>query len=46
MADTTKAPKALDAIADLVLHYRPKPVSKAGKVRRRKQRERKRKVAT
>jgi hypothetical protein len=31
----------LDSLTDLVLAYRPKPVSKAGKARRRKQRERK-----
>jgi 3'-phosphoadenosine 5'-phosphosulfate sulfotransferase (PAPS reductase)/FAD synthetase len=36
MADT---PKALDAIVDMVLRYKPKPVSKAGKKRRRKARK-------
>lgn len=32
-----KAPKELDAIADVVLAYRPKPKSKPAKKRRRKQ---------
>ena len=31
------APKVLDAIADVVLAYRPKPKSKPGKKRRRMQ---------
>ena len=31
-----KAPKALDAIADVVLRYRPKPKSKAARSRKRK----------
>jgi len=39
MPDAVKVPKALDAITDLVLSYHPPPVSKAGKSRRRKQRE-------
>jgi hypothetical protein len=30
-----KAPKELDAIADVVLAYRPKPKSKSGKRRKR-----------
>jgi hypothetical protein len=33
-----KPPKELDAIADVVLAYRPKPKSKPGKKRRRMQR--------
>jgi len=32
-----KPPKELDAIADVVLAYRPKPKSKPGKKRRRMQ---------
>jgi hypothetical protein len=31
-----KPPKELDAIADIVLAYRPKPKSKPGKKRKRK----------
>jgi len=31
----TKPPKELDAIADVVLAYRPKPKSKSGKKRKR-----------
>lgn len=31
-----KAPKALDAIAGVVLRYRPKPKSKAARSRKRK----------
>ena len=31
-----KAPKALDAIADVVLRYKPKPKSKAARSRKRK----------
>jgi len=31
-----KTPKDLDAITDVVLNYRPKPKSKAGKKRARK----------
>ena len=31
-----KAPKALDAIADVVLRYKPKPKSEPAKHRRRK----------
>jgi hypothetical protein len=31
-----KAPKILDAIADVVLRYRPKPKSEAAKSRKRK----------
>ena len=34
-----KAPKELDAIADTVLRYRPKPVSKSAKKRQRKARK-------
>jgi hypothetical protein len=33
--NTTKPPKELDAIADMVLAYRPKPKSKPGKKRKR-----------
>jgi hypothetical protein len=36
MSDT-KPPKELDAIADVVLAYRPKPKSKSGKKRRKMQ---------
>jgi hypothetical protein len=36
MSDT-KPPKELDAIADVVLAYRPKPKSKPGKKRRKMQ---------
>ena len=32
-----KTPKALQAIADVVLAYRPKPKSKAAKKRKRKE---------
>jgi hypothetical protein len=35
---TTKSPKELDAIVDVVLAYRPKPKSKPGKKRRKMQR--------
>lgn len=34
-----KPPKALDAIADVVLRYRPKPKSAPGKQRRKKRRK-------
>lgn len=34
-----KTPKALDAIADVVLRYKPKPVSNAAKKRKRAQRK-------
>lgn len=34
-----KTPKVLDAIADVVLRYRPKPVSAAAKKRRRAKRK-------
>jgi hypothetical protein len=34
-----KTPKVLDAIADVVLRYRPKPVSKSAKKRQRKARK-------
>ena len=44
MPDTVKVPKELDAITDLILSYRPPPVSKAGKARGRKQRKVRRKV--
>lgn len=33
-----KPPRALDAIADVVLRYRPKPKSEPAKERRRKKR--------
>jgi hypothetical protein len=40
MLETTKeVPKALEAMVDMVLHYRPKPVSAAGKKRKRKQKK-------
>lgn len=32
----TKTPKALDAIADVVLRYRPKPKSKPARRRKRR----------
>lgn len=35
---TKKIPKALDAIADVVLRYTPKPKSEPAKERRRKRR--------
>jgi hypothetical protein len=35
MSDHRKIPKELDAIADVVLAYRPKPKSKAGKKRKK-----------
>lgn len=34
-----KTPKALDAIADVVLRYRPKPKSEPAKQRRKKRRK-------
>jgi hypothetical protein len=34
-----KVPKELDAIADVVLRYKPAPKSKAGKRRARKKRQ-------
>lgn len=34
-----KIPKALDAIADVVLRYRPKPKSEPAKQRRKKRRK-------
>jgi len=34
-----KPPKVLDQIADVVLRYKPKPKSKAAKVRKRKARK-------
>ncbi len=34
-----KPPKVLDAIADVVLRYRPKPVSKPAKKRQRRRRK-------
>ena len=34
-----KTPKALEAIADVVLAYRPKPKSKAAKKRRKKEKK-------
>jgi hypothetical protein len=36
MSDNPKPPKELDAIARVVLAYRPKPKSAAGKARKRK----------
>ena len=38
MSSKPKTPKALDAIADVVLRYRPKPKSEPAKARRRKRR--------
>jgi hypothetical protein len=35
MSDAKKVPKELDAIADVVLAYRPKPKTKSGKKRKR-----------
>jgi hypothetical protein len=37
MSDLPKIPKELDAIADVVLAYRPKPKTKPAKKRRRMQ---------
>jgi hypothetical protein len=34
-----KPPKVLDTLADVVLRYRPKPKSEAGKARKRKARK-------
>lgn len=39
MTDAPKLPAALDAIADVVLRYRPKPVSDAAKKRKKKARK-------
>ena len=39
MTDAPKPPPVLDAIADVVLRYRPKPVSDAAKKRRRTKRQ-------
>jgi len=36
MNDTPKIPKALDAIVDVVLAYKPKPKTKAAKGRKHK----------
>ena len=36
MSKRAKPPKALDAIADVVLRYRPKPKSKPAKRRKRR----------
>lgn len=36
MTETPKPPAALDAIADKVLRYRPKPASAAAKKRKKK----------
>lgn len=36
MTDDPKAPAVLDAIADVVLRYRPKPVSDAAKDRKKR----------
>jgi hypothetical protein len=35
MSDRPKVPKELDAIADVVLAYKPKPKSKPGKKRKK-----------
>lgn len=40
-----KVPAALDAIADVVLRYRPKPVSDAAKKRKKRARKAKKAVA-
>lgn len=42
MTPPVKPPAALDAIADKVLRYRPKPVSDAAKKRKKKARKVKR----
>ena len=40
MPETTKeVPKALDAMVDAVLRFRPKPTSAAGKKRKRKKKK-------
>jgi hypothetical protein len=39
MSEKKQIPKELDAIADVVLAYRPKPKSKPGKKRRKMQRQ-------
>lgn len=39
MTKPPRTPKALDAIADVVLAYRPKPKSEPAKARRRKRRK-------
>ena len=36
---TNEVPKALEAMVDMVLHYRPKPTSAAQKKRKRKQKK-------
>lgn len=36
MSDAPKVPAALDAIADVVLRYKPKPVSDAAKGRKKR----------
>lgn len=36
VTDVPKPPEALDAIADVVLRYRPKPVSDAAKQRKKR----------
>ena len=36
---STKPPPLLDAIVDAVLRYKPKPVSKAAKKRKRKEKK-------
>jgi hypothetical protein len=38
MTDAPKPPAVLDAIADIVLRYRPKPVSDAAKERKKRAR--------
>jgi hypothetical protein len=36
---TNEVPKALEAMVDMVLRYKPKPVSAAAKKRKRKQKK-------
>jgi len=36
---TTEVPKALEAMVDMMLRYKPKPVSAAAKKRKRKQKK-------
>jgi uncharacterized protein (DUF362 family) len=36
---TTEVPKVLEAMVDMVLRYKPKPVSSAQKKRKRKQKK-------
>lgn len=44
MTDAPKPPAVLDAIADVVLRYRPKPVSDAAKDRKKRAKRAKRKA--